>query len=472
MSGQFVVPLIINGEDVRSKETFPIVNPRTGETLWQAASATTDQANAAAAAGQAAFPAWSQMTYLARRDVLLKAADVMEEHLEELKRYDCEEMGAEMWWATFDTATAMAMIRDVAGRISSIEGTLTRTLEPGSMAMVMKIPYGVVFGITPWNAACLSAVRCIIYALAAGNTVVLKSSELSTRLHFLIGDCFRKAGCPPGVVNVIAHSREAGPAVIGALIEHPAIRKINFTGSTAVGKILAQQAAKAMKPILLELGGKAPMIVLEDADLKEAAHGAAFGANFNAGQNCMATERIIVIESVAKEFEEVLKATYAELYPDSYQPQPAVQLAGANKVKSLVDEALATGSEIMFGKKPEGGQVMHPIILKNTQNSKIHYDETFGPSVNFVVVPSVEAAIEAANDTVYGLTAAIWSKDLAKALKVATQIESGAVHINHITVHDDLTLPHGGVKESGMGRFGASWGINEFLTLKSITFKI
>lgn len=423
----YTVPLLINGISTETSQSFSVLNPDDGSELWKASGASALEAEKAASAAQAAFPVWSGLNYLERRNLLNKAADQMAESLDELKRYVSLETASPPEWTTFDCETAVQIIREVASRLSTIHGDLPPLLDTQSTVLVERVPYGVVLGVSPWNAAALLGVRAIAYALAAGNTVVLKASELCPRTHYLLGDCFRRAGFPPGVVNVVAHSPEKGPEVIGTLIQHPAVKKINFTGSSAVGRILAQLAAKELKPILLELGGKAPLIVLDDADLEGAAAAAAVGSNFHAGQVCMATERVIVLESVAAEFEEILKKTYAKLYPDGSKHQAAVRPSGATKVHDLVQDALKNGATIVAGTPgytDSANRAVAPIVLKDVQQSRLYHEESFGPALSLIVVPTVEDAIAMANDTEYGLTAAVWGS-LSKALAVARKIESG-----------------------------------------------
>ncbi|KAL1872916.1 hypothetical protein Plec18167_006567 [Paecilomyces lecythidis] len=423
----YTVPLLIDGLSVETGESFSVLNPNDGSELWKAFGASAVEAEKAASAAQAAFPIWSGFNYMERRNLLNKAADQMAECLDEMKKYVTLETAAPPEWTAFDCESTVPMLREAASRQSTIQGDSPPLLDPNSTALIERVPYGVVLGIAPWNAAALLGTRAIIFALAAGNTVVLKASELCPRTHFLLGECFRKAGFPPGVVNVVAHSPEKGPEVIGALIKHPAVKKINFTGSTAVGRIIAGLAAQELKPVLLELGGKAPLIVLDDADLEGAAAATAAGSNFHAGQVCMATERVIVLESVAAKFEEVLKQTYATLYPPGAKHQPAVRPSGANKVHELVQDALNNGATVVAGTPgfaDSGNRSVAPIVLKNVQKSRIYREESFGPALSLIVVPTVEEAIAVANDTEYGLSAAVWGS-LPKALAVARKLDSG-----------------------------------------------
>lgn len=421
------VPLLIGGVALETKESFPVLNPSDGSELWRAFGASATEADKAAAAAQTAFPVWSGFNYLERRTLLNKAADQMAEGLDELKKCVMLETAAGPEWTAFDCESAVQILREVASRQSSIQGTSPPLLDTQSTALVEQVPYGVVLGIAPWNAAALLGMRSIAYALAAGNTVVLKASELCPRTHHLLGEFFRKAGFPPGVVNVVAHAAEKGPEVIGALIKHPAVKKINFTGSTAVGRIIAGLAAKELKPVLLELGGKAPLIVLDDADLQGAASATAGGSNSHAGQVCMATERVIVLESVAARFEEALKQTYAKLYPPGVKHQPAVRPTGAKKVHELIKDALNNGATIVVGSSEfsdAANRSVAPTVLKDVQHSRVYREESFGPLVSLIVVPTVEEAIAVANDTEYGLSAAVWGS-LPKALAVARKIQSG-----------------------------------------------
>lgn len=255
-----------------------------------------------------------------------------------------------------------------------------------------------------------------------------------------------EAGLPEGVLNLIAHRPQDAAAVTKHLIRSPLIKKINFTGSTAVGKIIAELAGKALKPVLLELGGKAPAIVLEDADLEMAANECVVGAFLHSGQICMSTERIIVHEKVAAEFEDCFKKAVAAFAPKGSEPPVLINNAGVTKNKKLLKDAVDKGAIILHGDHEGGdGTKMMPVVVKGTtKEMDLYYTESFGPTVSLITVKSEEEALELANDTEYGLSAAIFTKDLGKALRMARQIESGAVHINGMTVHDETALPHGG----------------------------
>jgi acyl-CoA reductase-like NAD-dependent aldehyde dehydrogenase len=285
---------------------------------------------------------------------------------------------------------------------------------------------------------------------------------------------FKEAGLPSGVLNIIQSHPEDASAVTTAMIQHPAIKKINFTGSTAVGRIIAKLAGENLKPVLLELGGKAPAIVLKDADMKLAAGACAMGAFLHSGQICMSTERVIVEKSIVGEFAEELKGAIEGLFPSSGEPLVLVSSAGVKKNKALLKDATGKGADIIFGDinateaRPE---LMRPVVVKGvTKEMDLYYTESFGPTVSLFEVENEEEAVKIANDTEYGLTASVFTRDLARGLRIAKRIQSGAIHINAMSVHDEPALPHGGWKASGWGRFGSP-GLEEWVQTKTITYQ-
>ena len=282
--------------------TFDRRNPVTGGIASTATAFTVPDAIAAADKAALAVAAWSALGPSARRAALNMAADMMEERGDAFIDAMMSEVGATEGWARFNLKLALDMVREAASLTTQIGGEVIPSDKPGCLALAIREPAGVVLGIAPWNAPIILGARAIAIPLACGNTVLLKASERCPRTHSLIVESFVAAGLGDGVVNLVTNAPEDADAVVGALIGHPAIRRINFTGSTSVGRIIAKRAAEHLKPVLLELGGKAPLIVLEDADLEEAVKAAAFGAFLNQGQICMSTERIIVVASVADEF--------------------------------------------------------------------------------------------------------------------------------------------------------------------------
>jgi benzaldehyde dehydrogenase (NAD) len=305
---------------------------------------------------------------------------------------------------------------------------------------------------------------------------VFKGSELCPRTHGLIVEAFQEAGFPAGVVNFVTNAPADAGNVVGALIDHPAVRRINFTGSTAVGKIIARRAAEHLKPCLLELGGKAPLIVLDDADLDEAVKAAAFGAFMNQGQICMSTERIIVVDSVADDFVARFKAKVATMAVGD--PREGTTPLGAvvdaktvAHVQGLIDDAVASGAELANGGASNGVLMPAHVVDKVTPSMKLFREESFGPVVAVIRAKDEADAIALANDTEYGLSASVFTRDIARGLKVARQIKSGICHVNGPTVHDEAQMPFGGVKASGYGRFGGKAGIDAFSELRWITIE-
>jgi benzaldehyde dehydrogenase (NAD) len=334
----------------------------------------------------------------------------------------------------------------------------------------------VVIGIAPWNAPIILGVRAIALPLACGNTVVLKGSELCPATHGLIIEAFKQAGFPAGVVNFVTNAPEDAAEVVEALIAEPAVRRVNFTGSTHVGRIIGGLAAKYLKPAVLELGGKAPLLVLDDADIEAAVNGAAFGAFANSGQICMSTERIIVDERIADDFVGRLAAKAKALPLGDPREGPVVlgsviDMSTTARCNELIDDALAKGATLACGGKSNSTLVTATLLDHVTPDMRIYSEESFGPVKPIVRVRDEEAAIACANDNNYGLSAAVFTRDSSRGLRVAARIQSGICHINGPTVHDEAQMPFGGVKDSGWGRFGGKAGIAEFTELRWITLQ-
>jgi benzaldehyde dehydrogenase (NAD) len=334
----------------------------------------------------------------------------------------------------------------------------------------------VILGIAPWNAPIILGVRAIAMPLACGNTVILKASEQCPRTHALIVEAFIEAGLPEGAVNLVTNAPSDAGAIVGALIDHPAVRRINFTGSTAVGRIIAVRAAQHLKPVLLELGGKAPLIILDDADLDEAVKAAAFGAFMNSGQICMSTERIIVVDSIADAFVAKFKDKVGTMPVGD--PREGKTPLGAvvdqktvDHVKGLIADALRAGATQVNGGEASGVLMPAHVIDKVTPDMKLFRDESFGPVVAIIRAKDEAEAITLANDTEYGLSAAVFTRDTARGLRVARQIKSGICHVNGPTVHDEAQMPFGGTKGSGYGRFGGKAGIDSFTELRWVTIE-
>jgi acyl-CoA reductase-like NAD-dependent aldehyde dehydrogenase len=456
--------------------SFNRINPISGEIASTSVAMSPDDARAVADRATAAFAGWSQTGPNTRRRLLIDAAAALEARRDEFVRAMMDEVGATAGWAMFNLMLAAGMLREAASVTTQITGEVIPSDKPGCLAMALREPAGVVLGIAPWNAPIILGVRAIAVPLACGNSVILKASEMCPRTHSLIVESFAAAGFPPGVVNIVTNRPADAGEVVGALIDHPAVRRINFTGSTAVGKIVARRAAENLKPCLLELGGKAPLIVLEDADLDEAVAAAAFGAFMNQGQICMSTERIIVVAAVAAEFSRRFVSKAQSLRAaDPHAANTALGAVADRRtvvhVNSLLDDATAHGASILCGGKADSVIMPATVVAGVTAAMNIYRDESFGPVVGIIVAADEEDAIRIANDTQYGLSAAVFTRDAIRGLRVARRIRSGMCHINGPTVHDEPQMPFGGVGASGYGRFGGKAGIEEFTELRWITLE-
>lgn len=471
------IQLLIDNDSraAASGAVFERIDPVTGEVATKASAAGPVDANSAVDAAAAAFPQWAAMGPGERRKLLLKAADVMDSKAGEFSRLMTAETGSTGPWGGFNTMFAANMLREAAAMTTQVSGEIIPSDKPGNMAMAIRQPAGVCVGIAPWNAPVILGTRAIAMPLACGNTVVLKASEMCPATHRLIGEVMREAGFPKGVVNVVTNAPADAAKVVETLVAHPAVKRINFTGSTRVGKIIAKLAAEHLKPVLLELGGKAPLIVLDDADLDAAVNAAAFGAYMNQGQICMSTERIIVDEKVADAFVEKLAAKAKGL--PSGDPRghvvlgSLVSLDAAERVEEMVQDAVAKGAAVVAGGKRTGAIMEATLVDKVTPQMRIYSEESFGPAKSVIRVKGDEEAIRIANDTEYGLSSAVFSRDIQRAMAVARRIESGICHINGPTVHDEAQMPFGGVKASGYGRFGGRAAIAEFTDLRWITIE-
>ena len=461
-------------EPVGDLKFFDVTNPLTGKVVTRAAAASIADAEAAAFTADAASAEWAATGPAHRRKLLLEAADLFEARADEFIATMMAETGSTAAWAGFNVHLGAGIFREAAALATQVTGEVIPSDRPGCLALSIRQPVGVVLGIAPWNAPIILGARALATPLACGNAVILKSSERCPATHRLIGDVLRRAGLPPGVVNVVSNAPEDAQAIVSTLIGHPAVKRINFTGSTRIGRVIARLAAEHLKPALLELGGKAPLIVLDDADISEAVAAAAFGAFMNSGQICMSTERIIVDETVADEFVAALDAKVAGL--DAGDPEengavlgPMISAAAAGFVSELIDDAIAKGGELHRGVAPRDSLVPASFVDRVTPDMRIYHEESFGPVAAVVRVNGDDEAVRVANDTQYGLSAAVFTRDINRALRVASRVQSGICHINGPTVHDEAQMPFGGVKQSGYGRFGGRWGIPEFTEVRWIT---
>lgn len=457
-------------------QRFERANPVTGDVATSAAAATLEDAMAAADAAAAAFPVWSTTPPSERRRLLLAAAEALRAAGPAIVEAMKEEIGATEAWAGFNVHLASDMLVEAASLTTQIKGEVIPSNRPGTTALALRQPVGVVLSMAPWNAPVILGVRSLATPLACGNTVVMKTSELCPRTHALVVEAVASAGLPKGVLNAVSNAPEDAAKIVEALIAHPAVRRVNFTGSTRVGRVIAETAGRNLKPALLELGGKAPFIVLDDADVEAAVAAAAFGAFMNQGQICMSTERIIVVGDIADRFVEAFAAKVATL--TAGDPRKGVAPLGSlvsqeavNRIRALVEDATAKGARVIAGGGGEGTMIDAIAIDRVTPSMRLYTEESFGPVVSIIRAGSIDEAVSIANETEFGLSAAVFGKDQARALAIAQRIESGICHVNGPTVHDEAQMPFGGVKASGYGRFGGSAGIAEFTELRWITLQ-
>ena len=469
------ISLLINGVSraAASGRTYDRLDPFTQKLATRAAAAGIEDVNAAVEAAYAAFPEWSKTGPLQRRALLLKAADILASKVAEFTTLMIEETGATGPWAGFNVMLAANVLREAASMTTQITGEVIPSDKPGTLAMGIRQAAGVCLAIAPWNAPVILATRAIAMPIACGNTVILKASEQCPGTHRLIATALTEAGLPAGVINVITNAPEDAGDIVAALIAHPAVRRVNFTGSTKVGKIIAKLCGEHIKPALLELGGKAPLIVLDDADIDGAVNAAIFGAFMHQGQICMSTERIIVQDAIADEFVAKLAARASQL--PAGDPRGHVVLGSlisteaADRMESLIADATAKGAKLVAGGKRTGSVVEATLLDHVKPDMKVYSDESFGPVKPIIRVSNDEEALRVANDTEYGLSSAIFSQNIKRAMEMSARIESGICHINGPTLHDEAQMPFGGVKQSGYGRFGGKAAIAEFTDLRWIT---
>jgi acyl-CoA reductase-like NAD-dependent aldehyde dehydrogenase len=432
-----------------------------------------DAINAANAAA-AAFPAWSQTMAEARAAILMKAADLIMHRADAFVDTMAHETGGTGAWARFNCSLAADIFRHAATLANYGRECTRRGRDDDVTSYLVRQPVGVVLGIAPWNAPVVLASRAIAIPLACGNTVVLKASELCPKTHAMIIDILHDAGLPAGAANLVNNTPETAAQIVEALVGHQAVRKINFTGSTRVGRIVAEICARHLKPVVLELSGKAPLIILRDGDIDEAVKAAAFGAFFNQGQICISTERVIVDRVVADEFTDKLETkarslTAGEPGLGEFPLGSMISTTAVDRVRALIDDAVNKGARLVAGGKTDNA-VMQPTVIDNIHSSmRLYREESFGPVAAVIRSSDEDEAISIANDTPFGLASAIFSRDIDKARDLALRLETGICHINGPTVYDDPTMPFGGMKDSGYGRLGGEEAVQEFTELRWIS---
>jgi aldehyde dehydrogenase (NAD+) len=454
--------MFIDGEWTSSPdgEFYDDYNPYTGEVFARVASGKRADAKRAIEAATAAFPIWARSLPSERQKLFLLAADILEKKQDEVINILAEETGCTFGFASFQASFTPGLLREAAAQVHQNNGEIIPADLPGAFYMALRQPVGVVAGIGPWNAPLILSLRSICMPIAYGNTAVLKpSTESSIAGGILIAEVFNLAGFPKGVLNVVTNGPGKSGEIGDEFIENPKVRRITLTGSSAVGRQLAEKAGRQLKRVAMELGGQNPMIILNDADIDYAVNAAAFGAFLHQGQICMSTRRILIDKSVAAAFtEKLVEKVSGFKVGNPKDPEtiigPIINKYQLEEIKKSVDSAVRDGALVLCGGRAEG-LCYYPTVLANVKRgTRFSCEETFGPVLSIIEVESIEEAISIANETPYGLSASVITRDFNTGLAIAERIESGIVHINDQTVHDEPQVPFGGIKDSGWGRFG------------------
>lgn len=474
--------LYINGQwcDAQSNQTFEVKNPATGDIVASVAKGDAVDAEAAITAAQAALQAWGKKTAKERYAYMKKAADILRSRTDEIAELVTREMGKPVAEAKGELGLAIDYLDWYAEEGKRIYGDTIPASAPNKRIIVIRQPIGVVGAITPWNFPLAMITRKIAPAIAAGCTIVLKAASATPLSAIEIFKAFDEAGLPPGVVNLVNGSASA---VVGAMMKSPVVRKITFTGSTEVGKELVRQSADTMKKVSMELGGNAPFLVFEDADLEKAAEGAIASKFRNAGQTCVCTNRIYVQKSVAKKFAEIIAEKMKLLVVGNgldagVNIGPLIDNQAIEKVEDQIADALSKGATLISGgsRLVEGqfakGTFFQPtVLLHTTQEMKISREETFGPVAPIFEFETEEEVIQKANDTEFGLASYVFTQNLSRMFRVAEALEYGIVGIND-PLPTVAQAPFGGVKESGVGREGGKYGIEDYLDYKFLSIQL
>lgn len=465
-----------NWHDAKNGRTFEVFNPASGEVCAEVADASFEDVQSAIASASNSSSTWAGLAHSKRAAYLLKAADIMEERQQEFVNALVEEGGSWIGKAMFETGYTIEALRAAAAMVFQMNGEVMPS-EYGKVSMAVRQPLGVVSVISPWNFPLLLSVRGFAVAMAIGNTIVLKPSEETPLAGgLLLAQVFEAAGLPGGVFNVVTCSRKAIKGLGDELIVNPAVRGISFTGSTAVGRHIATLAGSLLKKACVELGGKDALIVLDDADIGRAVNAATFGSFMHQGQICMSVERIIVHQAVVEEFTRRLVANVKTLgmgEPSSMANVigPLINEKQLLNVHEQVKDAIEKGAELVVGGGFHGLYYEPTVLTGVNRDMRVFREETFGPVAAVVTVTDMEEAIAVANDSEYGLSAGIITRDEQRGMEVARRLETGMAHINDSSVNDEVNVPFGGVKNSGLGRQNGKASVEAFSELRWITLE-
>lgn len=468
----FQTGYLVNGEWHQLDTTFDVLNPATGEVVAKVAKAGKQETEQAIAAAARAFPLWRAKTAKARSELLYRWYQLIIEHKSWLAKLMTIEQGKPLKEAEGEVDYAASFIQWFSEQGKRANGEIIPPAKPGSRILATREPIGVVAAITPWNFPMAMLTRKLGPALAAGCTGVIKPANNTPLCAFALLALAKKAGIPDGVLNAVAgNTLEISDAIMAS---HD-VRKISFTGSTSVGKTLVRNAAETMKKVSMELGGNAPYIVFEDADIDAAVQGAIANKFRNAGQVCVSVNRFYIHDSVYERFVSQLAAAVKALkvgngLDDGVIVGPLIEAAAVKKVREHVEDAVAKGAKVLAGGQPHalGGNFWQPTVLGDCQEKMLlAQEETFGPLAACFRFSDEDEVIQRANNTPYGLAAYFYTQNLSRVFRVSQALESGMIGINECAVSTELG-PFGGVKESGLGREGSVLGLEEYLEVKTL----
>ena len=451
----------------------PVVNPASGKAFSKVLMARPEHMTRAIDAAYSVKDVWGNTLPSERELILFRAADILESMRQEVVDLLIDEGGATFGKSQFEVSFVTTVLRSAAGECRRIMGYTIPSDVPGRMSLAIRRPLGVVAGISPFNFPLILSMKKVAFALAAGNTFILKPSEETSLVGLKIAEIFDKAGLPPGVLNVVTGD---GETMAKVLYNDPRVKAILFTGSTVVGRQVAVECARNGKKFDLEMGGKSPLLVLKDADLKYAVDTAAFGLFIHQGQICMAGSRVIVEAPVYKKFLDMFVEKVKTLkVGDPRDPHtvvgPLIRGSQCPFIATRLESAKAAGARVLIGGTYEGNYFQPTVVADVKQDMAVFQEELFGPVASVIEAADADDAIRLANATRYGLTSAVITNDLQLAMRCALELESGAVHINGSTIHDEPHGPFSGVKDSGMGREGGQWSMDELTELKWVTIQ-
>jgi vanillin dehydrogenase len=474
MATLFTTPYINGAQiEVNSEAMTPVVNPASGKAFSRIFMARPEHMVKAIDAAYAVKDVWGNTTPSERELILIRAADVLESMRAEVVDLLIEEGGATFGKSQFEVSFVVGVLRSAAGECRRIMGQTLPSDIPGRISLAIRRPLGVVAGIAPFNFPLILATKKVAFALAAGNTFVLKPSEETSLVGLKIAEIFDEAGLPPGVLNVVTGD---GPTLGEVLCSDPRVKAVLFTGSTAVGRQIGVECAKRGKKFDLEMGGKSPLLVMKDANLEYAVNTACFGLFIHQGQICMAGSRIIVEEPVYEKFLEMFVAKVKTLkVGDPRDPHtvigPLIRASQCPFIASRIDSAKSDGARVLCGGTYDGNYFQPTVVADVLPSMAAFQEELFGPVASVIKARNADDAIQLANNSRYGLTSAVITNDLQLAMRCALELESGSIHINSSTIHDEPHAPFSGVKDSGMGREGGQWSMDELTQLKWVTIQ-